>query len=53
MKKLLLVSLLALCLAFPGFAAAETSATAVPADEGQAEAGFVAILAEDGLDSVA
>ena len=48
MKKLLLVSLLALCLAFPGFAAAETSATAVPADEGQAEAGFVAILAEDG-----
>lgn len=49
MKKLLLVSLLVLCLAIPSIALAEAGeVTAVQAAEGQAEEGFVAVLAEDG-----
>ena len=49
MKKLLLVSLLVLCLAIPSIALAEAGeVTAVQAEEGQAEEGFVAVLAEDG-----
>ncbi|MBR1560673.1 MAG: hypothetical protein IJ646_10585 [Clostridia bacterium] len=49
MKKLLLVCSVALCLLLGSMAVAEgAGVTAVLADAGQAEAGFVAILAQDG-----